>query len=77
MKRVYGRRLRERRVPPKDGELMVIETKGRVRTVHKQVLLWRQRKARALAKLEKLKEELEELKTEPEARILKRKFFSE
>ena len=70
-------RLRERRLPPKEEEHIYVEKNGRLIAVHKQVILWRKRRKRAADKLDKLKAELEELKADPMAKVLKRKFFME
>lgn len=58
-------------------EVIELESRGRVRTIHKEVILWRKRRKRALEKLETLKSKLEELKSDPHAKIIKRKFFTD
>jgi hypothetical protein len=58
-------------------DVIEVESRGKVRVIHKEVILWRKRRKRALEKLEKLKNQLEELKEDPTAKIIKRKFFME
>ena len=71
------KRLRETRTPSKESDFTQVMHGRKLKTVHKQVLLWRKRRKRAADKLIKLKAELEQLKEDPMARVLKRKFFTD